>query len=104
MVIIRAWLRAGRLAAACPGRVVTLVASDVPGDDPAVIGSGPTVPDPTTYADALAIVEAVARLCEGVLGNPESAARDSFGAAELAETGTWLECPQYTRPPVFRGD
>ena len=52
---------------------------------------------------ALAIVEAVARLCEGVLGNPESAARDSFGAAELAETGTWLECPQYTRPPVFRG-
>jgi tRNA (guanine37-N1)-methyltransferase len=49
---------------------------------------------------ALAIVEAVARLCEGVLGNPESAARDSF-AAEAA--GAWLECPQYTRPPSFRG-
>ena len=53
---------------------------------------------------ALAIIEAVARLCEGVLGNPESAARDSFGADDLSSgTGTWLECPQYTRPPVFRG-
>ncbi|MBK7825209.1 tRNA (guanosine(37)-N1)-methyltransferase TrmD [Nannocystis sp.] len=54
---------------------------------------------------ALAIVEAVARLCEGVLGNPESAARDSFMATtDLSEgTGTWLEGPQYTRPPVFRG-
>jgi tRNA (guanine-N1)-methyltransferase len=53
---------------------------------------------------ALAIVEAVARLCEGVLGNPESAARDSFGPKDLSsEAGTWLECPQYTRPPVFRG-
>ena len=54
---------------------------------------------------ALAIVEAVARLCEGVLGNPESAARDSFGADDnlSSGTGTWLECPQYTRPPVFRG-
>ncbi len=35
-----------------PARVVTLAISDVPGDDPAVIGSGPTVPDPTTLADA----------------------------------------------------
>ena len=55
---------------------------------------------------ALAIVEAVARLCEGVLGNPESAARDSFSAADLADgtgLGDWLEFPQYTRPPEFRG-
>ena len=37
--------------------MVTLAISDVPGDDPAVIGSGPTVPDPTTLADARAIVE-----------------------------------------------
>ena len=36
--------------------MVTLAISDVPGDDPAVIGSGPTVPDPTTLADARAIV------------------------------------------------
>jgi glycerate 2-kinase len=51
-------LKGGRLARrACPARVVTLAISDVPGDDPAVIGSGPTVPDPTTLADAWTIVE-----------------------------------------------
>ncbi len=36
------------------GRVISLLASDVPGDDPATIASGPTVPDPTTYGDAVA--------------------------------------------------
>ena len=47
----------GRLAAAAyPARLVTIAISDVPGDDPAVIASGPTVPDPTTREDALAIV------------------------------------------------
>ncbi|WP_135466295.1 glycerate kinase type-2 family protein [Crenalkalicoccus roseus] len=47
----------GRLAAAAhPARVVTLAISDVPGDDPAVIASGPTVPDPTTFAEARALV------------------------------------------------
>jgi glycerate-2-kinase len=47
----------GRLAlAAAPARVVTLAISDVPGDDPAVIASGPTVPDPTSFADARALV------------------------------------------------
>ncbi len=50
-------IKGGRLAAAAaPARVITLAISDVPGDDPAVIGSGPTVPDPTTFADARAIV------------------------------------------------
>jgi glycerate 2-kinase len=50
-------IKGGRLAArAAPARVVTLAISDVPGDDPAVIGSGPTVPDPSTLADARAIV------------------------------------------------
>lgn len=50
-------IKGGRLAAhAHPAQVVTLAISDVPGDDPAVIGSGPTVPDPTTLADARAIV------------------------------------------------
>lgn len=49
-------LKGGRLAAACaPARVVTLMISDVPGDDPAVIASGPTVADPTSCTDALAI-------------------------------------------------
>ena len=56
----------GRLAAAAhPARVVTLVISDVPGDDPAAIGSGPTVPDPTTFAEARAIL----------IARPEEAAR-----------------------------
>jgi hydroxypyruvate reductase len=50
-------IKGGRLARrAHPACVVTLAISDVPGDDPAVIGSGPTVPDPTTLADARAIV------------------------------------------------
>jgi glycerate 2-kinase len=50
-------IKGGRLAKlARRARVLTLAISDVPGDDPAVIGSGPTVPDPTTLADARAIV------------------------------------------------
>ena len=50
-------IKGGKLAAACaPARVVSLLISDVPGDDPMDIASGPTVADPTTCADALAIV------------------------------------------------
>ncbi len=51
-------IKGGRLAAAChPAKVVTLVISDVPGDNPVDIASGPTVGDPTTCADALAILK-----------------------------------------------
>lgn len=51
-------IKGGRLAAAAaPARLVSLLISDVPGDDPAVIASGPTVPDPTTFADARAVLE-----------------------------------------------
>ncbi|MDR3453319.1 MAG: glycerate kinase [Rhodoferax sp.] len=50
-------IKGGRLAAAChPARVLTLLISDVPGDDPIDIASGPTVADPTTCEDALAII------------------------------------------------
>ena len=50
-------IKGGRLALACaPAQVVTLLISDVPGDDPAVIASGPTVADPTCCADALAVL------------------------------------------------
>ena len=50
-------IKGGRLAEACaPAQVVTLTISDVPGDDPAIIASGPTVPDASTCADALAIL------------------------------------------------
>jgi glycerate 2-kinase len=50
-------IKGGRLAAAAaPARVLTLMISDVPGDDPAVIASGPTVPDPTTLEDARGVL------------------------------------------------
>ena len=51
-------IKGGRLAvAAAPAEILTLAVSDVPGDDPAIIGSGPTVPDPATNAQARAIAE-----------------------------------------------
>jgi hydroxypyruvate reductase len=51
-------IKGGRLAAAAyPARVVALMISDVPGDDPSIIASGPTVPDPSTNKDALGIIE-----------------------------------------------
>lgn len=51
-------IKGGRLAAAChPARVVNLLISDVPGDDPADIASGPTVADRSTRADAMAIIQ-----------------------------------------------
>jgi hydroxypyruvate reductase len=51
-------IKGGRLAAAAaPAKVVSLLISDVPGDDPSSIASGPTVPDSTRSADALAIIE-----------------------------------------------
>jgi len=50
-------IKGGRLAAACaPARVLTLLISDVPGDEASVIASGPTVPDSSSCADALAIL------------------------------------------------
>lgn len=50
-------IKGGKLAVACaPAKVVTLAISDVPGDDPATIASGPTVADPSTCADALEVV------------------------------------------------
>ena len=74
-------IKGGRLAAACaPARVVTLTISDVPGDDPSIIASGPTVPDTTTCADALAILkrysielsaEVLSQLASGALETPK---------------------------------
>ncbi|MFQ5775475.1 MAG: glycerate kinase, partial [Kiloniellaceae bacterium] len=54
-------VKGGRLAAAtAPARMVSLIVSDVPGDDPAIIASGPTVADPTSFADARAILDGYA--------------------------------------------
>ena len=75
-------IKGGRLAAACaPAKVVTLTISDVPGDDPSIIASGPTVPDDTTCAQALAILKRynieipatiAAQLAAGALETPKS--------------------------------
>ena len=60
-------IKGGRLAAACyPARVVTLLISDVPGDDPSVIASGPTVPDPTTSLEALSILKRITQDTQGL--------------------------------------
>ncbi|MCW3477337.1 glycerate kinase type-2 family protein [Limobrevibacterium gyesilva] len=77
-------IKGGRLAAAAaPARVVTLAISDVPGDDPAVIASGPTVPDPTTFADARALL---ARY--GITPSPAIAARLAQDADETPKPGS----------------
>jgi hydroxypyruvate reductase len=77
-------IKGGRLAAAAaPARVVTLAISDVPGDDPAVIGSGPTVPDPTTFAEVRAII---ARY--GISPSPAVAARLAQDADETPKPGS----------------
>lgn len=63
-------IKGGRLAAAAhPARVVSLIVSDVPGDNPALVSSGPTVPDASTREDARAVVEAYS------LALPEAALR-----------------------------
>ncbi len=50
-------IKGGQLAAAAASPVLALCVSDVVGDDPAVIGSGPTVPDPTSFSDALSVLD-----------------------------------------------
>ncbi|HVC61817.1 MAG TPA: glycerate kinase [Acetobacteraceae bacterium] len=77
-------IKGGRLAAAAaPARVVTLAISDVPGDDPAVIGSGPTVPDPTTFAEARALL-----VRYGIECPPAVAARLAREEDETPKPGT----------------
>jgi len=82
-------IKGGRLAAACaPARVVTLTISDVPGDDPSIIASGPTVADASTCADALAILQRYA------IDVPSL-------ALQALQAGTW-ETPK-PGSPVFDG-
>ena len=76
-------IKGGRLAAACvPARVVTLTISDVPGDDPSIIASGPTVPDASTCADALAILQRY-----GIAVPPAVLAQLASGALETPKPG-----------------
>lgn len=80
-------IKGGRLArAAAPARMVTLAISDVPRDDPAVIASGPSVPDPTTHEQARAII-----------------ARYGVALSEAAEALMRDDAPETPKPgdPVF---
>ncbi|MBU6224975.1 MAG: glycerate kinase [Burkholderiales bacterium] len=89
-------IKGGRLAAACaPARVVTLTISDVPGDDPSVIASGPTVPDVSTCADAWNILQRYgialppqveADLKTGVLETPKPSSTWSNNSVQLIAT------------------
>jgi hydroxypyruvate reductase len=82
-------IKGGRLAAACaPARVVTLTISDVPGDDPSIIASGPTVADATSCADALAILQRYA-----IAVPPEVTQALRSGAWETPKPGS----------PIFAG-
>ena len=82
-------IKGGRLAAACaPARVVTLTISDVPGDDPSIIASGPTVPDASSCADALDILQRCAIAVPDVV-------------VQALQSGAW-ETPK-PGAPVFAG-
>lgn len=84
-------IKGGRLAAACaPAPVLSLLISDVPGDDPSVIASGPTVADDSTCADALAILDHY-RIDIPV------------GAREALREGRW-ETPKAASPDLERAD
>ncbi len=87
-------VKGGRLgAAAHPARLVSLAISDVPGDDPAVIASGPTVADPTTFADARAILERYAIEAPSAVAGHLRAAADETpkpGDRRLASAETIL--------------
>ena len=89
-------LKGGWLAAACaPARVVTLVISDVPGDDPAAVASGPTVADATTYAGALAV------LCRYDIETPASVI-DHLRAGDRGAPGGPPETPKPGDPRLAR--
>src|SRR4026209_706557 len=86
-------IKGGRLAiAAQPARVLSWLISDVPNDDPGVSGAGPTVPDPTTFADALAVL-AKYRI------DPPPAVRAHL---EAGAAGKIDETPQPRQPPPGR--
>jgi hydroxypyruvate reductase len=70
-------IKGGRLAAAAyPAEIASLIISDVPGDDPATVASGPTVADPTTFADARAILARYAITPPAAVAAHLAAARD----------------------------
>jgi len=98
-------IKGGRLAAASIAPVLTLVSSDVVGDDLAAVGSGPTVPDRTTNADAIAILQRTgAPIPRSVLRHLEAAAdtpkrlRPEDGALLVAGTGDVVDAAVTASP------
>lgn len=92
-------IKGGKLAAAAaPAKVVALMISDVPGDDPCVIASGPTVADPTTTADALAILQkygiAVPQQVNAYLNSPEAETLKPGDARLAGVTNVMIATPQ----------
>lgn len=83
-------IKGGRLAEACRGRTVTLAISDVVGDDPAIIGSGPAVPDPSTWRDAWDALNAYVPRAQ----QPETVRR----LLEAGVEGRVRETPKPTNP------
>lgn len=85
-------IKGGRLAAAAhPARMVCLAVSDVPGDDPAVIASGPAVADPTTFVEARAVLDRYAIEPPGAVAGFLAAAAEETpkpGDARLARAET----------------
>ena len=79
-------VKGGRLAAACAGQTLTMAISDVVGDDLSVIGSGPTIADPTTFVEALEVVDA----CGGRRVFP----RDAVDWLERGAAGDVPETPK----------
>lgn len=92
-------IKGGRLARACwPAQLHTFAISDVPGDDPSAIASGPTVADPTTSADALAVLEKYAidrpAAVDAWLHNPESETVKAGDPALRSSRYTLIATPQ----------
>jgi hydroxypyruvate reductase len=79
-------VKGGRLAAACAGYLLTLAISDVVGDDPSVIGSGPTVADPTTFREALEVLDAC--------GGRDAFPRDAVSCLARGAAGHVPETPK----------
>lgn len=80
-------IKGGRLAEACRARLDAWLLSDVVGDDPSVIGSGLTVPDPSTFADALDVLDG--------LGGRASYPRAAVAHLEAGAAGTRAETPKH---------
>jgi hydroxypyruvate reductase len=88
-------IKGGRLAAAAhPARVVTLLISDVPGDDPSIIASGPTVADPTTFADARAVLSKYGIVPPPAVAAHLAAAKDETPKRLMNATTIMIASPQ----------